>query len=267
MNTLAELSNLSNRRALITGATGSLGRVFCDTLAELGADLILVDQSRSDLEKFASQLRQNWGVNAEIYSCNFENQEERTSLISDMCNSKNKLNILVNNAAFVGDRDMIGWSGSLSSQSVDTWRRALEVNLTAVFDLSKGLLPLLEESKGSNIINISSIYGLQGPDWSLYEGTSMGNPAAYSASKSGLIGLTHWLATTLSPKVRVNAIAPGGIYRNQPKEFVERYSARTPLGRMATEDDFRGAISFLASDMSQYVTGHTLVVDGGWGVW
>jgi NAD(P)-dependent dehydrogenase (short-subunit alcohol dehydrogenase family) len=162
---------------------------------------------------------------------------------------------------------MIGWSGSLSSQSVDTWRRALEVNLTAVFDLSKGLLPLLEESKGSNIINISSIYGLQGPDWSLYEGTSMGNPAAYSASKSGLIGLTHWLATTLSPKVRVNAIAPGGIYRNQPKEFVERYSARTPLRRMATEDDFRGAISFLASDMSQYVTGHTLVVDGGWGAW
>jgi NAD(P)-dependent dehydrogenase (short-subunit alcohol dehydrogenase family) len=101
----------------------------------------------------------------------------------------------------------------------------------------------------------------------LYEGTAMGNPAAYAASKGGLLQLTRWLATTVAPQVRVNSISPGGVWRNQPESFVERYKARTPLARMATEDDFRGAIAFLASDLSGYVTGQDLAVDGGWGVW
>lgn len=95
----------------------------------------------------------------------------------------------------------------------------------------------------------------------------MGNPAAYAASKGGLVQLTRWLATTLAPQVRVNSISPGGVFRNQPASFVERYKARTPLRRMATEDDFRGAIAYLTSDLSAYVTGQNLAVDGGWGVW
>ena len=95
----------------------------------------------------------------------------------------------------------------------------------------------------------------------------MGNAAAYSVSKGGLIQLTRWLATTLAPAIRVNAISPGGIWRNQSEAFIASYSSRTPLNRMATEDDLRGAIAFMASDMSQYVTGQTLAVDGGWGIW
>ena len=122
-------------------------------------------------------------------------------------------------------------------------------------------------SESGNIVNIASIYGEFGPDWRLYEGTSMGNAAAYSVSKGGLIQLTRWLATTLAPAIRVNAISPGGIWRNQPEAFVARYSSRTPLSRMATEDDLRGAIAYMASDLSQYVTGQTLAVDGGWGIW
>lgn len=105
------------------------------------------------------------------------------------------------------------------------------------------------------------------PDWSLYAGTTMGNPAAYGASKGGLIQFTRWLATTLAPAVRVNCISPGGIWRNQPDDFVARYATRTPLQRMGTEDDLRGAIAYLASDLSKYVTGQNLSVDGGWGVW
>ena len=95
----------------------------------------------------------------------------------------------------------------------------------------------------------------------------MGNPAAYGASKGGLIQFTRWLATTLAPAVRVNAISPGGIRRNQPDQFIARYAARTPLQRMATEDDLRGAVAYMASDLSKYVTGQNLAVDGGWGVW
>ena len=177
------------------------------------------------------------------------------------------LNVLINNAAFVGTSELKGWGTTFEKQTVETWQRALEVNLTAPFHLCQSLAPLLRNSVGANIINIGSIYGELGPDWSLYDGTSMANPAAYSASKGGLIQLTRWLATTLAPNIRVNAISPGGIFRNQPEVFVKRYEGRTPLARMATENDFRGAVAYLASDMSSYVTGKNMMVDGGWGEW
>jgi NAD(P)-dependent dehydrogenase (short-subunit alcohol dehydrogenase family) len=106
-----------------------------------------------------------------------------------------------------------------------------------------------------------------GPDWSLYEGTQMANPAAYAASKGGLIQLTRWLSTTLAPKIRVNSIAPGGIDRAQPASFASKYTARTPLGRMGREDDFMGIVAFLASDASAWVTGQNFAIDGGWSAW
>ena len=267
MPTIKELIDLTGRRALITGACGGLGRIFADTLAELGADLILVDQPNSDFQELNETLINQWGSKIENHFCDFENQSQRTELISTIMKSGQGLSILINNAAFVGSSDLTGWSVPFQEQSIDSWRRAIEVNLTAVFDLSKGLSPLLKESKTGSIVNIASIYGMYGPDWNLYQGTKLGNPAAYAASKGGLIQLTRWLATTISPEIRVNAISPGGIYRNQPAEFVKRYEAKTPLGRMASEDDFRGVITYLASDLSKYVTGEVINVDGGWGVW
>jgi len=267
VTTIKELSNLSGRRALITGATGGLGRVFADTLAEQGADLILVDLPDSDFQALSKSLIKGWGIKVEIRSCDLEVQSQRTDLIEELLHSGLGLDILINNAAFVGTSDLLGWSVPFEDQSINTWRRALEVNLTAVFDLSKGLSPLLKISKGGSIVNIASIYGMRGPDWSLYEGTSMGNPAAYAASKGGLIQLTRWLATTVSPGIRVNAISPGGVFRNQPGEFVKRYESKTPLGRMASEEDFRGAIAYLASDLSRYVTGVNIAIDGGWSIW
>ncbi len=264
MTTIKKLSDLSGRSALITGAIGGLGQVFAETLAELGADLILLDRPGTDFRTLSEGLRDRWGVEVESHDCDLENQTQRTELIKKLIDSRLGLDVLVNNAAFVGTSELLGWGVSFENQSIETWRRAIEVNLTAAFDLSKGLLPLLRASKGGSIVNIASIYGLQGPDWSLYEGTSMGNPAAYAASKGGLIQLTRWLATTIAPEVRVNAIAPGGIFRNQPEEFVKRYEGKTPLGRMANEEDFRGAIAYLSSDLSRYVTGQVLSVDGGW---
>lgn len=141
------------------------------------------------------------------------------------------------------------------------------MNLTAAFHLSKDLLPLLRASGHGTIVNVGSIYGEYGPDWSLYEGTTMANPAAYGSSKGGLFQLTRWLATTIAPEVRVNAISPGGVSRGQPENFVQKYVSRTPLQRMAREDDFRGAIAYLSSDLSAFVTGQVLTIDGGWGVW
>jgi NAD(P)-dependent dehydrogenase (short-subunit alcohol dehydrogenase family) len=262
-----ELSNLQGRRALITGASGHLGKVFADTLAELGSDLILVDQPGSNLEEISSVIRERWGTKVFIKYCDLELSSQRAELITWVKEIAEPLHILVNNAAFAGTANLPGWNVPFEEQSVETWRRALEVNLTAIFHLCQGLTPSLKVEDGSSIVNIASIYGVTGPDWSLYEGTNMSNPAAYGTSKGGIIQLTRWLATTIAPEVRVNSISPGGIFRNQPELFVKRYVEKTPLGRMASEDDFRGAIAFLASDMSKYVTGQNLIVDGGWGAW
>ena len=267
MATIKDLINLNGRRALITGAIGGLGRVMAETLGELGADLLLVDRPGAIIGNFGTDLAERWGIKVEHHVCDLELQEERTKLIERLKGGNQGLNILINNASFVGMSDLQGWSVPFEAQTVETWRRALEVNLTAVFDLCQSLTPLLKAAEGANIINIASIYGLYGPDWRLYEGTRMSNPAAYGASKGGLIQFTRWLATTIAPNVRVNAISPGGVFRNQPEIFVNRYEAKTPLGRMATEDDFRGVVAYLASDLSKYVTGQNLTVDGGWGVW
>jgi NAD(P)-dependent dehydrogenase (short-subunit alcohol dehydrogenase family) len=267
MTTLRELSNLKGRKALITGAAGGLGQIFAETLAELGADLILVDLHGTNLEDLADKLIKGWGISVKNIYCDLENQNQRSVLIKQVTNSKGDLNILVNNAALVGASDLEGWSVPFEDQSIDTWRRATEINLTAVFDLCQGLLPLMKNAMGANIVNIASIYGSYGPDWSLYKDTEMGNPAAYAATKGGLIQFTRWLATTISPAVRVNAISPGGVLRKQPKSFQNRYESKVPMARMASEQDFKGALAYLSSDLSAYVTGHILEVNGGWGAW
>lgn len=267
MPSFSSLSNLDQRRVLITGAGGGIAGAMADTLAELGADLVLVDRPGVDISALESQLRSRWSVKTLSLNCDLECEEDRNNLIRILRKDNESLNCLINTAAFVGTSELDGWSVPFEQQSLDTWRRAIEVNLTAVFHLSKAIAPMLRSSDGANIINVTSIYGAYGPDWRLYEGTEMGNPAAYSASKGALAQLTRWLATTLAPEIRVNAISPGGVRRDQPKAFVKGYEGRTPLKRMASEDDFRGAVAFLASDLSEYMTGQILHVDGGWGVW
>jgi NAD(P)-dependent dehydrogenase (short-subunit alcohol dehydrogenase family) len=266
MNTVNALINMRGRRALITGAAGGLGKIMAHSLAELGADLVLLDRAGGDLAALGADVKAAWGIKAESVYCDLESEGERQALIERL-SSEGRLDVLINNAAFVGTSGLEGWAVPFEQQSVATWRRAIEVNLTAAFHLCQGLSATLSASGKGSIINIASIYGEYGPDWGLYEGTSMSNPAAYGASKGGLLQLSRWLSTTMAPKVRVNAISPGGIARGQAAAFVARYEARTPLGRMATEDDFRGAIAFLASDLSAYVTGQNISVDGGWGVW
>ncbi|MEY4591812.1 MAG: hypothetical protein RIR18_707 [Pseudomonadota bacterium] len=263
MGRLNELMALNGRRALITGANGGLGKVMAQTLAEMGCALILLDRPGSDFSQLQEQLESCCTGDVQLMECDLENEQARTEMIQTV--KSEGLDILINNAAFVGTSGLQGWGVPFAEQSLDTWRRAMEVNLTAVFHLCQGFSASLQASGHGSIINVASIYGAFGPDWQLYEGTSMGNPAAYAASKGGVIQLTRWLATTLAPDVRVNTISPGGIFRQQPEVFVERYSRRTPLGRMASEDDFRGVVAFLASDMSRYVTGQNLLVDGGWG--
>ena len=152
MVTIEELINLTGRRALITGAAGHLGKVMAETLAELGADLVLVDREQSNLEGLAERLTKRWTVHVECQVCDLERQDQRAELIIQLLNSDKGLNIIINNAAFVGTSKLQGWSVPFAEQSADTWRRALEVNLTAVFDLCQRLTPLLKVAKGASII-------------------------------------------------------------------------------------------------------------------
>ena len=267
MATIKDLSSLQGRVAILTGATGGLGMAISDALAEMGANLILVDRVESDLVELARSLEAHWGCEASYFQCDLESQAERENFINLILAKYSSIDVLINNAAFVGESNLSGWNTAFEGQSIETWRRAIEVNLTAPFYLTQSLSPLLRASSHSNVVNIGSIYGKYGPDWSLYEGEEMGNPAAYAASKGGLLQLTRWLATTLAPEIRVNAISPGGIARKQPQKFVDRYKDKTPLKRMATEEDLKGAIAYLCTDLSAYVTGQCLDVDGGWGIW
>ena len=264
---IQKLMDLNGRRAMVTGATGGLGTVIAETLAELGSDLILIDQDKAEIEALQSRLSDAFGVSIIGSVCDLEQQDQREVLIDGIVSDGQELNVLINNAAFVGTSNLPGWNAPFTEQSVETWRRALEVNLVAPFELCRGMSQIMKHSRGANIINIASIYGQFGPDWRMYENTNMNNPAAYGASKAGLIQLTKWLSTTLAPDIRVNAISPGGVFTGQQDSFVDAYSSRTPLRKMAGYGDFAGAVAFLATDMAEYVTGQVLNVDGGWGVW
>jgi len=265
MKKLNELMSLEGRVALITGGCGHLGQTFAETLMELGANVVLLDMQEN--ENVCESLREHYSSKVISMSCDLEKENDIQNSVANTLKIFNRLDIVVNNAAFLGTSDLEGWVTSFEKQTPETWRRALEVNLTAPFVLVQSCLDALAVSGRGSIINIGSTYGVGGPVMSLYEGTSMGMPAAYAASKGGLIQFTRWLSTVLAPGIRVNSISPGGIWRDQPDSFHQRYVERTPLGRMANEDDFKGIIAYLASDASAYVTGQNIMVDGGWSAW
>lgn len=267
MKTIRDLMDMSGRVALITGGAGHIGRAISDGLAEVGANIVLVDINEELLRKTAVAIETKYKVEVLQVLINMEDSNQLATIPSLIEKRFGRLDVIINNAAFVGDSGLSGWVSGFESQALDTWRRALEVNLTAPFALVQSCAALLKKSKVGSVVNIGSIYGIVGPDLSLYESTAMGNPAAYAASKGGLTQLTRWLSTVLAPEVRVNTLTPGGVARNQPQIFSDKFITRTPLKRMATEEDFKGAALYLASDLSAYVTGQNIIVDGGWSVW
>jgi NAD(P)-dependent dehydrogenase (short-subunit alcohol dehydrogenase family) len=223
--------------------------------------------ARESCAATASRVKKSYGVETLPLVVDLSDEEAVRSVPTTLVERFGRLDILVNCAALVGTSELKGWAVPFPEQRSDTWRLALEVNLTAAFVLVQACAGALATSGNGSVINMGSIYGMAGPDMGLYKDTPLGNPAAYAASKGGLLQLTRYLATVLAPRVRVNAISPGGVWRNQPEAFHQRYVSRTPLGRMATEEDLKGAVAYLASDLSAYVTGHNLVVDGGWTAW
>ncbi|MDO8840800.1 SDR family oxidoreductase [Methanocalculus sp.] len=267
MKTISTLMQLDRRVAIITGAAGRLGSQICETLAELGADVVLVDMNEHGCNELAERIEARYNADVHKLITNLGSEDDVRGIPERVLSQYDSIDILVNCAALVGTSHLQGWTTPFSEQSADTWRLALEINLTVPFVLTQACSEALKATEHGSVINISSIYGIVGPDMRLYDQTAMGNPAAYAASKGGLLQLTRWLATILAPHVRVNAISPGGVWNNQPDPFHSKYVSRTPLGRMATEEDIKGAVAYLASDLSAYVTGQNLIIDGGFTIW
>ncbi|MEP6651748.1 MAG: SDR family oxidoreductase [Myxococcales bacterium] len=267
MRTVAELLRLDQKVAVVTGGAGHLGLAILEALGEAGARLVIVDRDETLCRARADLLTRATGAQTLPLTVDLADPLATAELVSRTLDQFGALDILVNNAAFTGDSRLPGWAVPFAEQTVEAWDAAIRTNLTAPFLLAREARQALAASGRGSIINVASIYGVLGPDFSLYEGTAMANPAAYGASKGGLVQLTRYLSTVMAPQVRVNSISPGGIERGQPAAFLERYRARTPLGRLGTEEDLKGAIAFLASDAAAYVTGQNLLVDGGWSAW
>lgn len=269
MRGIRELSDLVGRKALVTGGAGHLGYAAAETLAELGARVALLDVDPERCRQAADRIAARHPGAAKAIACDLASEQATRSAVRETIDQFGGLEIVVHSAAFVGTTTVAGWSVPFAEQTVAAWEAGMKINLTSAFVITQESRQALAASGHGSVLLISSIYGLVGSDPAVYEGTGM-NPdrvLAYSASKGGLLQLMRHLATLLAPEIRVNAISPGGIERGQSEVFRQRYAARTPLKRMGREEDLKGAVAYLASDLSAYVTGHNLVVDGGWTAW
>lgn len=256
---------MKNKVGFVTGGAGHIGSTTCYKMAELGCKIIVVDKNKDNSHELLKKLKEINGIDHLYLNLDLLDPRSFKEAAMFVESEVGKLDYLVNCAAFYDDTP--GWGVSFEEETYEAWQKVLSVNTMAPFFLAQSLNPYLQKNEGGAIVNVSSIYGIVAPDFSLYDGTTMSNPAVYGVSKGGLQQATKWLSSVLAPKVRVNAVTPGGVERGQNPIFQERYKKRTPLKRMATEEDVANAITYLLSDKASFVTGHNFVVDGGWTVW
>ena len=274
--TIQDKFNLEGRVAVVTGGAGLLGREFCKTLAEAGAAVVVADLAQESAEKIAQGLSDS-GYQATNFGLDVTRVESACELASVTVSKFGRLDILVNSAAldpkFDPDAAAKGIApGAFEDYPLEQWNAALNVNLTGIFLVTQACVkPMLEQGKKGSIINICSTYGLNDPDQRIYikDGKRVAyKPVYYTTTKAGVMGFTKYLAAYYAgTDIRVNALTPGGVYNNHEEYFVKNYSAKTIMGRMADGDEMNGALLFLASDASSYMTGNNVVVDGGWTAW
>ena len=272
--------NISGRVAIVTGGPGLLGKEFCRTLAEAGAAVVIADINADGVNAVATALIEG-GYHALGVATDVTQPDSVHALVQETLDTFGRLDILVNSAALdpkfdpealaeMAKRGAI--SGAFEDYPLESWKAALDVNLTGMFLCCQAAVaPMLAQGKKGSIINICSTYGLVAPDQRIYQRDGKQTsykPVYYSVTKAGVLGLTRYLAAYYAgTDIRVNALTPGGVFNHHDEVFLKAYTARTVMGRMANKDEMNGALLFLASDASSYMTGSNLVVDGGWTAW
>lgn len=269
----AGMFDLSGRTAIVTGAGGILGRRFAHGLARHGADLLLADIDAAGLDELADAITAASGARALAVPCDVSRAADVESVVELASERFGRVDVLVNNAATKTD-DPRAFFAPTEAYEIETWRQVMSVNLDGMFLMARSAAEAMKAGgRGGSIIQTASIYGIRAPDPRIYrgaryEGLEINTPAVYSASKAGVVGLSRHLATLWAPHgIRVNTLTPGGCASGQNDEFQRAYGERVPLGRMARPEEMVGAVVYLASDASSYVTGHNLVVDGGLSAW
>lgn len=260
---------LDGRIAVLTGSAGILGRRMARALLDQGAHVALIDRSPEALETLRTGLSAEQAPRALLIEADITDRAALEGARQEIEQKMGPVDVLVNNAATKSEH----FFEPFESFPLDDWHAVMNVNLTGVMLGCQVFGSSMAARQRGSVINTLSIYGIAAPDQriyegSLYEGRPINTPAVYSASKAAVWGLTQYLASYWGHRgVRVNALTPGGVFSGQNDVFVSCYSARVPLGRMADQDEMCGALVYLASDASSYVTGHNLVVDGGLTVW
>ena len=263
-----DLFSLKGRTALVTGACGLLGRQHCEALADAGANVVVADINAEATSSMAAELGAGHLPIIMDVADPASLEAGRDAILSRY----GHIDILVNNAAvndMFEDPDLSGHYSKFENYPLDAWKRSMEVNVTGIFLASQLFGSGMAERGSGSIINIASTYGVVGPDQSIYKRAGQSQEffksPAYPATKGAVLNFTRYLAAYWGAKgVRVNALSPGGVEHGQDDWFIKNYSEKTLLGRMAQASDYKGAIVFLASDASRYMTGANLIVDGGW---
>jgi NAD(P)-dependent dehydrogenase (short-subunit alcohol dehydrogenase family) len=267
-----ELFSLANKVVVVTGGAGLLGQVFCQALVDVGAHVAIVDLDLASAETVAKRINKSDAQRVIAVGSDITSPESVTQMVANVVKQLGRIDVLVNNAASKGS-SLDAFFESFEDYSLKTWREVMSVNIDGLFLVAQAVGKQMKKQGGGSIIQTSSIYGVVAPDQRIYEGSEyngrpINTPAVYSASKSAVNGLTNYLATYwASSKIRVNSLTPGGIASGQNSEFNKKYSNRVPLGRMGEATELVGALIYLASDASSYVTGQNLIVDGGLSAW
>jgi len=273
-DTLKQFS-LEGRVAVVTGAVGLIGKQHCYALAEAGANVVVTDMNQEKCVAFASELSSQFQRPMLGFAADITKVDSLKALRDAILKAFGKLDVLVNNAAINDMFENPTAAAELSkfeNYPLELWQKSLDVNVTGVFLCSQILGTEMAKRGTGSIINVASTYGIVAPDQSLYKkpdgSQNFWKSAAYPATKGAVISFTRFLAAYWGHRgVRVNTLSPGGVENAQEDYFIKNYSAKTMLGRMAEPTDYKGAIVFLASDASAYMTGANLIVDGGWTAW
>lgn len=262
MTSFLEKFSLKGKTAFVSGGAGLLGSEVSCALSGAGARVIILDIDAGKAEDVKKRINEA-GFNADYVYFDIADTENIEKTINALFEKYEGADIWVN-AAYPRTKD---WAAPLEDVNVNSWRKNIDMHLNGYYFSAQKIAECMKKQKSGSIINFASIYGIVGPDFSLYEDTNMTMPPAYSAIKGAVVNFTKHLASYYGKhNIRVNSVSPGGVRDAQPEKFISRYSEKTPLGRMANKEDITGAVIFLASDASGYVTGHNLVVDGGWSI-